>query len=116
MSGKVFCSRLVIFPDSYAKAQTLLTLEVPKFTHTGNGNYKMFLCSPLHFRPLPGDIRDIDIEKTSEPLGITIDDGPAGKGVFVASVTEASLAAQVGLQVRKLIYFHLLAGSIIDGT
>ena len=55
------------------------------------------------FRPSPGEIRQIYIEKSSEPLGITIDEGSAGtskKGVFVASVSENSLAYQVGLQVN----------------
>eukprot|EP00094_Tigriopus_californicus_P004987 TCALIF_04803-PA protein Name:"Similar to DLG5 Disks large homolog 5 (Homo sapiens)" AED:0.14 eAED:0.14 QI:159/0.90/0.87/0.96/0.90/0.93/32/0/2037 len=57
------------------------------------------LNSRHHIRkPLPGDIRDIDIEKTSEQLGITIADG-SNKGVFVSSVSENSLASQVGLQV-----------------
>ena len=49
-------------------------------------------------KPRSGDIREIDIEKTSEQLGITIEEG-SNKGVFVSSVSEHSLAAQVGLQV-----------------
>ena len=49
-------------------------------------------------KPRSGDIREINIEKTSEQLGITIEDG-SNKGVFVSSVSEHSLAAQVGLQV-----------------
>jgi C-terminal processing protease CtpA/Prc len=49
-------------------------------------------------KPRSGDIRDIEIEKTSEQLGITIEDG-SNKGVFVSSVSEHSLASQVGLQV-----------------
>ena len=51
-------------------------------------------------RPAPGDIRQICIEKSSEQLGITIEEGGAKKGVFVSSVSENSLASQVGLQVR----------------
>jgi hypothetical protein len=50
-------------------------------------------------RPAPGDIRQISIEKSSEQLGIKIEEG-AKKGVFVSSVSENSLASQVGLQVR----------------
>ena len=58
------------------------------------------------FRPSPGEIRQIYIEKSSEQLGITIDEGSAGtskKGVFVSSVSEHSLAFQVGLQVNNEI-------------
>ena len=51
-------------------------------------------------RPSPGDIRLINIERSSEQLGITIEEGGGiKKGVFVSSVSEHSLAAQVGLQV-----------------
>ena len=57
-------------------------------------------------RPSPGEIRQIYIEKSSEQLGITIEEGSGGgaaskKGVFVSSVSENSLASQVGLQVRS---------------
>ena len=42
----------------------------------------------------------INIERSSEQLGITIEEGSGvKKGVFVSSVSEHSLAAQVGLQV-----------------
>ena len=45
----------------------------------------------------------MNIEKSSEPLGITIEEGSgvvgSKKGVFVSSVSENSLASQVGLQV-----------------
>ena len=55
------------------------------------------------FRPSPGEIRQIYLEKSSEQLGITIEEGSGGagskKGVFVSSVSENSLASQVGLQV-----------------
>ena len=55
------------------------------------------------FRPSPGEIRQIYIEKSSEQLGITIEEGSgivgSKKGVFVSSVSENSLASQVGLQV-----------------
>ena len=56
-------------------------------------------------RPAPGDIRQIFIEKSSEQLGITIEEGGAKKGVFVSSVSENSLASQVGLQVTDNNYF-----------
>ena len=57
-------------------------------------------------KPSPGEIRQIYIEKSSEQLGITIEEGSGGgaaskKGVFVSSVSENSLASQVGLQVRN---------------
>ena len=54
----------------------------------------------LSFRPHPGEIRQIYIEKSSEALGITIKENQTKKGVFVSSVSENSLANQVGLQVR----------------
>lgn len=44
----------------------------------------------------PGDIRSIDIEKSSEPLGIQIRCLENG-GVYVSRVTVNSLASQVGL-------------------
>ena len=58
-------------------------------------------------KPSPGEIRQIYIEKSSEQLGITISEGSAGtskKGVFVSSVSENSLAYQVGLQVDNYHY------------
>ena len=63
----------------------------------------------LNFRPSPGEIRQIYIEKSSEQLGITIEEGRGSdgvgskKGVFVSSVSENSLASQVGLQVYLLL-------------
>lgn len=54
------------------------------------------------FRPRPGDIRGIKIEKTTEMLGITIDEG-SNEGVFVSTVSKDSLASQVGLQVGDQI-------------
>ncbi|KAF8796408.1 Disks large like protein [Argiope bruennichi] len=53
--------------------------------------------------PKPGDLRNICIEKSTEPLGIQISCGEGG-GIFVSSVTPNSLAAQAGLQVGD----HLL--------
>ncbi|XP_066956131.1 disks large homolog 5 isoform X2 [Macrobrachium rosenbergii] len=49
-------------------------------------------------RPQPGDVRNIYIEKSSEPLGIQIRCLEVG-GVYVSSVTVNSLASQVGLCV-----------------
>ncbi|XP_037785436.1 disks large homolog 5-like isoform X4 [Penaeus monodon] len=49
-------------------------------------------------RPHPGEIRNIDIEKSAEPLGIQIRCLENG-GVFVSAVTLNSLASQVGLCV-----------------
>ena len=61
----------------------------------------------LFFRPHPGEIRQIYIEKSSEALGITIKENQTKKGVFVSSVSENSLANQVGLQVKQT-NLHLL--------
>ena len=63
----------------------------------------LFVHSFFYFRPHPGEIRQIYIEKSSEALGITIKENQAKKGVFVSSVSENSLANQVGLQVRSLL-------------
>ncbi|XP_023210060.1 disks large homolog 5-like [Centruroides sculpturatus] len=49
--------------------------------------------------PKPGDLRRIEIDKCSEPLGIQIICGLGGNSVFVSSVHDKSLAAQAGLQV-----------------
>ena len=67
----------------------------------------LFIFFPsISSRPSPGEIRQINIEKSSESdrfLGITIEEGSgvvgSKKGVFVSSVSENSLASQVGLQV-----------------
>ena len=50
------------------------------------------------YRPLPGELRRVHIDKSVEPLGIQISCLESG-GVFVSTVSEGSLAAQVGLQV-----------------
>ena len=60
---------------------------------------------PSEHKPSHGEIRQIHIEKSSEQLGITIEEGGnsrgAGgtRGVFVSSVTQKSLAYQAGLKV-----------------
>ena len=67
-----------------------------------------YFCNILNlshiFRPHPGEIRQIYIEKSSEALGITIKENQNKKGVFVSSVSENSLANQVGLQVNYFTY------------
>jgi len=49
-------------------------------------------------RPAPGELRRVHIDKSVEPLGIQISCLNSG-GVFVSTVYEHSLAAQVGLQI-----------------
>uniref|UniRef100_A0A1B6CJU0 PDZ domain-containing protein n=1 Tax=Clastoptera arizonana TaxID=38151 RepID=A0A1B6CJU0_9HEMI len=49
-------------------------------------------------KPLPGELRRVHIDKSVEPLGIQISCLESG-GVFVSTVSENSLASQVGLQV-----------------
>ena len=49
-------------------------------------------------RPSHGQVRRIHIDKSQEPLGIQISCLKSG-GVFVSSVTEHSLASQIGLQI-----------------
>ncbi|KAJ9592918.1 hypothetical protein L9F63_015423, partial [Diploptera punctata] len=53
-------------------------------------------CFPQ--KPLPGELRRVHIDKSVEPLGIQISCLDSG-GVFVSTVSEHSLASQVGLQV-----------------
>ncbi|XP_070149399.1 disks large homolog 5 isoform X3 [Polyergus mexicanus] len=48
--------------------------------------------------PAPGELRRVHIDKSVEPLGIQISCLDSG-GVFVSTVYEHSLAAQVGLQI-----------------
>lgn len=50
-------------------------------------------------RPTLGQMRRIHIDKSQEPLGIQISCLEGVRGVFVSSVTEHSLASQIGLQV-----------------
>nr|CAD7404625.1 unnamed protein product [Timema cristinae] len=51
-------------------------------------------------KPLPGELRRVHIDKSVEPLGIQISCLESG-GVFVSTVSEHSLASQVGLQLDK---------------
>lgn len=48
--------------------------------------------------PSPGDLRRVTIDKSVEPLGITIQCNNKGVGIFVSTVTANSIASQVGLQ------------------
>ncbi|KAI5755793.1 hypothetical protein M8J77_019736 [Diaphorina citri] len=54
-----------------------------------------YCCS---HKPHPGELRRVHIDKSVEPLGIQIQCLDSG-GVFVSTVSEHSLASQVGLQV-----------------
>ncbi|XP_054004563.1 disks large homolog 5 isoform X3 [Hylaeus anthracinus] len=54
-------------------------------------------CYSQH-RPAPGELRRVHIDKSVEPLGIQISCLESG-GVFVSTVSEHSLASQVGLQI-----------------
>jgi hypothetical protein len=61
---------------------------------------QQFYSNPpfLPYRPSPGELRRVHIDKSVEPLGIQISCLESG-GVFVSTVSEHSLASQVGLQV-----------------
>ncbi|XP_054265704.1 disks large homolog 5-like isoform X2 [Macrosteles quadrilineatus] len=52
-----------------------------------------------HHKPSPGELRRVHIDKSVEPLGIQISCLEKSGGVFVSTVSEHSLASQVGLQV-----------------
>lgn len=58
----------------------------------------MLMNIALFYRPAPGELRKVHIEKFVEPLGIQIC-CPKGGGVFVSKVNDNSLASQVGLQL-----------------
>lgn len=55
-------------------------------------------------KPSPGDLRRVTIDKSVEPLGITIRCNNNGGGIFVSTVTENSIASQVSV----LIFFSLI--------
>ncbi|XP_071442600.1 disks large homolog 5 isoform X2 [Hetaerina americana] len=72
-------------------------------THPGNRNslpadYGWAKKRDVFCRPAPGEPRTVHIDKSVEPLGIQISCLESG-GVFVSTVSEHSLASQVGLQV-----------------
>lgn len=47
------------------------------------------------YSPSPGDLRRVTIDKSAEPLGITIQCNNNGGGIFVSTVTANSIASQV---------------------
>lgn len=49
------------------------------------------------YSPSPGDLRRVTIDKSAEPLGITIQCNNNGGGIFVSTVTANSIASQVNL-------------------
>ncbi|XP_037083928.1 disks large homolog 5-like [Pollicipes pollicipes] len=53
-------------------------------------------------KPLPGELRNIVIERSDKPLGISISCLQSG-GVFVSEVIQSSLASQVNLQIGDQI-------------
>ncbi|KAJ6633526.1 Disks large like 5 [Pseudolycoriella hygida] len=50
-------------------------------------------------KPSPGDLRRVTIDKIDKQLGITICCNNNAGGIFVSTVTENSIASQVGLQI-----------------
>ncbi|XP_044252659.1 disks large homolog 5 [Tribolium madens] len=50
------------------------------------------------YKPLPGELRRVHIDKSNEPLGIQINCRESG-GIFVSTVNDNSLASRVGLQI-----------------
>ncbi|XP_011504638.1 PREDICTED: disks large homolog 5 [Ceratosolen solmsi marchali] len=62
------------------------------------GSKRSSMPDYCYARPAHGQVRRIHIEKSQEPLGIQISCLESG-GVFVSSVTEHSLASQIGLQI-----------------
>ncbi|XP_043274719.1 disks large homolog 5 isoform X2 [Venturia canescens] len=70
-------------------------------TVRGSGNNKRASMPDYCYtqpRPAPGELRRVHIDKSVEPLGIQISCLESG-GVFVSTVSEHSLASQVGLQI-----------------
>ena len=62
------------------------------------------VLSNVDSKPKPGDVRDIIIKGSSEPLGINICCDEKDKGsVFVCCVNQMSIASQAGLQVGDQI-------------
>ena len=59
---------------------------------------EIYHASPITFRPDKGETRNINVEKSSEPLGIKIDTSNNG-GIFVSSVNDNSLARKAGVQI-----------------
>ena len=64
------------------------------------------------FRPQVGETRDINVEKSSEPLGFQIQKGSSG-GIFVSSVSQNSLASHAGIEIGdQLLEVNLLSSPV----
>lgn len=75
------------------------TFQVEVLSHGSNNNQRnSMLDYAAGQKPNPGDLRRVTIDKSVEPLGITIRCNNNGGGIFVSTVIENSLASQVGLQ------------------
>lgn len=70
-----------------------------QLTHKGTRNSMPDYCGIGWNKPLPGELRLVHIDKSQQPLGIQIKCPRGSGGVFVSTVTENSLASQVGLQI-----------------
>lgn len=55
-------------------------------------------------KPSPGDLRRVTIDKSVEPLGITIRCNNNGGGIFVSTVTENSIASQVSDSMLYVLF------------
>lgn len=69
--------------------------KVEVLSHGGNKRNSM-----PDYCPSPGDIRRVTIDKSAEPLGITIQCNNNGGGIFVSTVTANSIASQVNLSFK----------------
>ncbi|XP_055681938.1 disks large homolog 5 isoform X1 [Lutzomyia longipalpis] len=75
------------------------TFQVEVLSHGSNLNKRNTMSDYCYGqKPSPGDLRRVTIDKSVEPLGITIRCNNNGGGIFVSTVTENSIASQVGLQ------------------
>ncbi|XP_059618672.1 disks large homolog 5 isoform X1 [Phlebotomus argentipes] len=75
------------------------TFQVEVLSHGSNLNKRNTMTDYCYGqKPNPGDLRRVTIDKSVEPLGITIRCNNNGGGIFVSTVTENSIASQVGLQ------------------
>lgn len=76
------------------------SIQVEVLSHGSNSNQRHSMSDyAAGQKPNPGDLRRVTIDKSVEPLGITIRCNNNGGGIFVSTVTENSLASQVGLQI-----------------
>uniref|UniRef100_A0A1L8DMN5 Putative tight junction n=1 Tax=Nyssomyia neivai TaxID=330878 RepID=A0A1L8DMN5_9DIPT len=75
------------------------TFQVEVLSHGSNLSKRNTMTDYCYGqKPSPGDLRRVTIDKSVEPLGITIRCNNNGGGIFVSTVTENSIASQVGLQ------------------